>query len=553
MCRFFKKSTISTLFAIFLTCAQLPAMAAESYLYTGFPDSAAVYRITSDRPEFPTGYVFDGDKNISHFIIDPLRNYRFIKMVHEENFKKSPGYIYRQVFDGLADEADMGQGHAQHLDQRSQLIPDAAGQPVFRPVGAPFSAGPGQLVTEGIALAATEDDEVEKLVDKKWFRIPNGSWYQSWFPLSDRKPASYKIFYDCWEERTFSCVESLWRGFNPGMILERRVGAGIGRQLVRAVTDGAMEIPANSSDTVKIQYHGNCAVFHESVSGNAEGSLLVHTWSGRAPGQVYIDGQPYSDAPAFISQDSRRRFVGMRMSGYARRVYIMGTDILRDWLKGLSHESRVAECSDAVFVNVAGGDQTVVFVYSAPESKIYQFVLAEADEIKLERVLEPGFEVCAMHATANGDLYLATLEKVPAAFAEDEDYAAGFESTWIDEENQHSEEYLTEEEMQQKMAIKKDLTGRLVFSQTVFATLYAVYKNDTLLIQLGRVSLDKIFIARDFSFPSTSLKEVYVNINDLLKMARKPGNTLGEPYEKVPDFPDQYRRPEKIAISVITE
>ena len=551
--RRFLGKILASAFAATLFCSA-PAAAVESYLYLGFSDAAAVYRVTSARPEFPTGYVFEADKGVAHFIVDPLRNYRFVKMTSNESFKKSSGYIYRQVFDGLADEADMGKGHAQHQDKRSQLVPDAAGQPVFRPVGAPFSAGHGQLVTEGMAMAAIENNEVERLSDKKWFRIPNGSWYQTWFPVSEQSPRSYKIFYDSWEERPFSCVESLWRGFNPGLIFERQVGTGVDRQLVRAMTDGAMEVLADSQHAAKILQYGGCAVFHESTPGNAEGNLLVHTWAGRTPGHIFINGEPYSEPPAFVSQDATRRFIGMKMTGYARQIYILGSDILRDWLTAAGSADTVAECSDAVFVNIDGGDKATVFVYSAPQRKIYRFVLDGFGGVKLEKAFDPGFEVGAMHADSQGNLYLATIEKVPAVFAADEDYVAGFESMQIDEdENQQPDENISEEEIQQHMRIKRDLSGRLIFSQTAFATLYTVGNDDTLPVQLGRVSLNKTYAARDFTFPSTSLKEVYINIADLLKFAEKPGNTLGEPYENVPGFPDQYRQPEKIAISVVAD
>lgn len=551
--RKFAKQLFSIGIAAFCSfCA--PVYAGESYLYLGFKDVGKVYRLTSsDQNQLPTGYVFACESDADAFYVDQLQNYRFLKCSIDGEYRKVPGFIYRQVFDGLATDADWGQNHAQHQDQRSMLIPDAQNQPVFRPTGAPFSSGTGQLVTEGVAFAALEQGEFESTAGKKWFRIPNGSWYQTWFQTLNHPRPSFKIYYDRWEESDFICRESIWRGFVPGLILERQVAHGRSTRLVRAQIDGAMEImPGKEKVAELVGLHGFSA-FHQPGFTSGEGDLIVHTWSGKDSGRFSLNGNPHEEKPVFASQAADRRFVGILAGGNANFIAVMGTDILHTWLKACQYEAPQAECTGAAFLTATDASVNRVFVYSKPDDCIFCFSIGHevSDQIELVRTIKLPFAVRAMTVDKSANLHLAAVEMVPVSFESRENLATGFESLQINEEQAIlGDEQLSEDEFQKRKAIKRDFSGRFVFSQTGNAVLYVIYDGQTTPVKIDQVFLDKKFFARDFLIKNQSLKDLNIGISELLDMAEKPGNSLAEMHDDVPGFPDQYQQPQKVLIAV---
>ena len=464
-----------------------------------------------------------------------------------------PGYIYRQVFDGLGVEADWGIDHAQHQDQRDSIIPESAGQPVFRPVGAPFSSGTGQLVTEGVAFASLEEGEFAATEGKKWFRIPNGSWYQTWFPVDKQSKPSLKIFFDRWEERDYACRESIWRGFVPGQVFERQVASGSERKLIRAQTDGAMEIIAGHEKFSEFTGKHGFSSFHRPGFASGEGDLIVYTWSGRDPGRFYLNGSVHEEKPNFLSLAGDKRFVGLINTGNSQTLTVIGTDILREWLQMCEVEFQTAECTMAVFSTSADGIENRIFVYSEPQKSIYCFALGQgkSDVVKLLNVIKLAFTAKAMSADRSGNIYLAALETTPASFDNPEDLVAGYESLQIDgEQALLGDVTLNEEELQKRKAIRHDLSGRFVFSQTGYAALYVIYEGQITPVPVNRVFLDKTFYARAFMLKNVSLKELQISSSELIALAEKPGNSLAEMQGNVPGFPDQYREPKRILIAI---
>ena len=551
-------------FARLITAATLvysafcaPAGAFESYMYLGYKDTGKVYRLsTGDQNQLPTGFIFACDPGAEAFMVDKLRNYRFLNLVPDGEFIRTPGHIYRQVFDGLAVDADRGRhGHSQHQDQRDGLIPGSAGQPVFRPAGAPFSAGPGHPVGDAIARAGLSEGEYAPVEGRNWYKIPNGSWYQTWFPVEQPASESYKIFYDCWQEQKFFCHEAIWRGFVPGKVFERTAGNGTSRRFVRVAIDGAMEKLSDKGYGPEIENRPGFAFYHDRSGSTGEGDLLVHTWTGADAGLFFINGEPTSFQPVMASKSPSSRFVGMNISGSSRSIYVVGTDILQSWLRDNNIDQTTGECSLAVFCNVDEGRQTRVFIYSAPEKKIYCFSLNENGILKARylKTIVPELPVQAMHADGSGNLYIAGVEMSPPALADSADFAAGFESLQINEEAAMLGETLSEDEFQKKLNVRADLTGRIIFSQTGNAVLMMVYEGDSIPVTIGRAFLSKKYVARDFSLKNQSLKELHLPPAELLRLTEKPGNTLAELQGNVPGFPDEFVQPEKLLISVHEE
>ena len=538
-----------------LLALNAPVCADDSYLYLSFADVGRVYRVSSDdQNQYPTGFIFDCEKAVQAFFVDQLRNFRFLKSTAGNEFQKTTGFIYRQVFDGTAIEADWGRGHAQHQDQRGELVPGMEARPVFRPEGAPFSAGNGLLVTEGVALLGLDAGEFMTTPGRKWFRIPNCSWYQTWFPLAGH-PDSFKIFYDCWEERVLNCRETIWRGAVPGIVFERQVASGSERRMIRAITDGAMEKLDEYPGLAEILSMQGFSAFHRPGPVSGEGELLVHTWAGRNDDRFFLNGAECELKALFISRSPGYRAAGIMKIGAADVVTVIGSDVLSAWLKtcGLTVEN--AECSMAAFSSSADGTNSCVYVYSRPGRQIYQFRLGdvEAGKVELLNTIGLPWDIMAMQADAKGNLYLGTLEFMPSALKNSGDFVNGFESLQVDEENATGTLGISEEEFIKKQSIKRDLSGRFIFSQTGNAVVYVIYKGQTQVQQVNSIFLDKKFFARECVLKNVSMQDLHVNVAQLLKIAEKPGNSLADLHGSVPGFPDQYRQPEGMLIAVRSE
>lgn len=547
---FFRLLTVGML-VLCLYCA--PVSALETFLYVGYPDSGRVYRVTtSDENQFPVGYLFAAGP-AEAFFVDQLKNFRLMKSSPAETFKPVSENIYRQVFAGTALAADWGNGHAQHQDQRSLISPDEAGKAVFRPTGAPFSAGLGQPAVEEIAKASLQTGECESVAGKNWYRIPNASWYQTWFSREDQHRPSYKIYFDVWEKGESVCVESFWRGYHPGKALERTAAICVDKRFRRAQINGAMELINRDNEIGELPYFGGKSFLHIPAGKAGEGDLLVYNWAGKDPGNFFLNGQHCDEQPVVESKTANRRFAGCGFTpGGTRRIYVMGTDILQMWLQSTGMEADQAECTQAVFAFFPDNLRTMAVVYSARQNCVYRFFIDEANGGKIMKpeVISVKIKPCSIYLDAYGNLYLATIEKRPEAFSNPEDYVAGFETLEYSGNKALQTNLHDELAISKNMHLKRDIAGRLVFSQTSNAALYVVNAGQSELNWLGNVFLDKTYFSRNFSFKNISENELSGSITDVLKIAKKPENTITEINGDVPGFPDQFREPMSLFISV---
>lgn len=537
-----------------LFCAPLHAF--EVFLHVGYQNSAQVYRIVStDEHQNPVGYMFEAEP-ADAFFVDRMKNFRFLKGHSEDTFKPVTGYIYRQVLDGTGVAADWSNDHSQHQDQRAQISPDEEGRPVFRPTGAPFSSGPGQPVTEGIAMAALQPGECEAVVGKKWYKIPNASWYQTWFSLPGQARPSYKIYLDVWEEREYGCVESIWRGYPPGKVLERPVGTCLEKRFRRAQISGAMELIDRDSQSLELLKFGGRSMFHLPGTRPGEGELFVYTWAGNSPGRFFVNGHFCVDSPVFESQAADQRFAGCGFSpAGARRLYVVGTDILQVWLQASGIEAPLAECSKVVFTPCSNILRTGIFVYSEPENRLYCFTMNDSADgvMPRPRIIELNFKPASLNADINGDLYLTAIEKSPRTLESAADFIAGFETLEHSINASYTAAPLKEEELARQLDERKDVEGRMVFSQTGNAVVYVLKKGQANPERLASVFLDKTYFSRGFNFKNVSERELYGSIADVLKIAEKPENGVTELKGDVPGFPDQFREPANLFTSVFSD
>lgn len=543
---------ILAMLTVFASSLGSIVLADEAYVLLSYSDSSKVYRVTtSDEFKFPTGYMFACEP-AEEFYVDTLKNFRLLNSVETEDFVPLPGYIYRQVFDDSAMAADFGSGHSQHQDSRGMIKENQAARPVFRPIGAPFSAGPGKLVNESLALTSLSGNECELVPGKNWYQIPNSSWYQSWFSADKAKHSSYTIFFDSWEERKMSYVESFWRGYVAGKALERNVGAFAERRLLRARVDGAMEIMDNDRDLKEVMRSGGKLTFLVSPSIPGEGELYFYTWLGSGSGKLLLNGKK---AGAFIATESRdkyRRFAGLSYGHLnEKRVHVIGSDVVQKWLRLRKMPYEGVDCSLAAFSFDDVNKNLVAFVYSTSHACLYRFVIDEADNgevIGCEKI-GLGFQPQSMVCTKNGNLYLTALEVKPADFASNESLIAGFEALHVDPDKLQPP-VEKEEDINSQQDVKRDQKGLIIFAQTHFAGLHLLRAGQKELTKAGEIFLDKEYACCDFSIKDVSNKEMAGGITAILKLAAAKGNSMSEIRHDVPGFPDQHRRPERVLASV---
>lgn len=537
-----RKST----FIILLLCGLVtsPAFAYEVFIYLGYENGGRVHRVLSlDELNSPVGYLFECAE-AEGFAVDTLKNFRFINLKADGSFKPAAGYIFRQVFDGSAAEADSGKNGRQTSDERGKIADFLAARPVFRPVGSPYSAGCGKPAGESLALASFLGEEVDRITGKNWYQLPNGSWYQSW--LNDGSPdkPSYRIIFDRWEERKISFIDSFWRGYVAGLAHEREAGSGYEKRLMRAEVDGAMELMDGKIGLSEIARYQGHAFMHVPAGVPAEGDLYVYTWNGAMPGRLYQNGKLSGARMHTESRDRNNRFL---VYGYdnlgERRLYAFGTDILKQWLQIKGLETENADCSLAVSYHDPAEKITRVYAYSPGRRCVYEIKVNERiiAEVLSVRAVPVDFEPMSLYCDARGIVYATAVERRPETFNSKEQLVAGYEAMYIDGDDSEPEK--SEEEIQKRARVKRDLHGRLVFARTHFAVLHCLFNNADTFVRNGEVYLDKDYQYCTFALANTSIEDLYGGINDILDLTGKPGNSMSELKTNVPGFPDQFKKP----------
>lgn len=531
------------------------AGAAETFFFIGYSDSAKVFRVsTGNEQQRPVGYLFACEP-AEAFFVDSIQNFRMFRALSKSDFAPSAGYLFRQVFDGSAFSADYGSGHAQHQDQRGLIQHDQAGRPVFRPVGAPFSAGPGRSVNAALAIASLADEEVEILPGKNWYQIPNSGWYQSWFYAGKTGLPSYTIFLDRWEERKIAYVESFWRGYVPGKAFEREVGSFTERRLLRARVDGAMELVAGDREIKEQMRLSGKTVLHVPTAEPGEGNLYFYTWHGSASGRLFVDGQKCLSRVMTESRDKNRRFAGMSygVSG-EKRIYVIGTDILRDWLKQKGLTSENVDCSLAAFFYNNNNRQFEVFTYSESQKCLFRVLIDESagGVVTDIKKIALDFKPQSMTCDASGNLHIAALEVQPVDFSSRESMITGFEAVNLDS-GIDSDKPASEEELKLRAETRRDMTGQLVFARTHRAVLYILAAEQFEFTRAGEIFLDKDYSCCDISLHQVSEKDMAGGITDILNLCSRPGNSISAVRGNVPGFPDQHQRPECVLTSVLND
>ena len=562
---------------LLFTWLSRPVFAEQVYADLVFEDSNEIYRIKTDNESIsPIGLVYTKDNRSLDFFIDIINNHRFVfkKNNLEKEYKSVVHNIYRQVFDGAKSDSDRGRlGNPTCFDSRDELIEGEKGKPVYRTQSVVFSIGPGQIIEESVAEKELYKGEYDSIEDKNWYSIPNGSWFQTWFSASSASNISYDIFYDRWEEKEDDYMEEVWRGDSLFRAFERNIGIVPTRRLLRAKVDGALEKIENGELKVVTEMPYKTSFFMLPGMYNKESKIGCYYWVGNKEGKFYISGAKKDIKPIYESKDEEKRFAcyGTAITGI-RKYYILGTDILKQWLSRFGFPTEKAECTKVTFIALEKSLKTLIYIYSQRESCLYRFIISEEDGINigLPKKINLDFNIATMSVTENGTLYIASEIKVQPKPELDKLDGIEMETNMILDSNNNesdSESFKKlnnkslEEDTDENLIERNNLLNFLSCEANCQLILSRAYYQKFYKLSFGNEKIDKLdyelllgkqFYASNLYFKKISLARLNGNLETLLEEAKKPGNKASEIISDVPGYLNSLKIPKSIHIAVFS-
>ncbi len=524
--------------------------ATEAYLLINYADSAKVYRIATNNEYFlPLGYAF-ACSPAKTFFVDPSKNYRLGQLAEETSFKAAPGYLFRQVMDKNID----GNSYSQHQDQRNRIAPEQEATLVYRPTGAPFSAGPGKKAGESVAMASMLDDEHPAKPGKQWYQIPNGSWYQTWNRINNNGKNTYELLFDTVEERKVNYLEEYWRGHVPGRALKGSFGYLTEKRLLRAKVDASMELINGDNKVHEILKLRGMAVAHTFSQRPGESDVYLYTWNGNSSGRLFVNNAPAKLQLKVESRDKTNRFCVISYDKARNPVIrILGSDVINSLLKQKNMMGEKPVCTKLASHFDYNTDKTTIYAFSTNNVTLFKIVLDEAkngEPCEIEKITLP-FTPASMVCDQNGKLFVVALETVPEDFSSRENLIKGFEALNVESSKDEKNE-LSEAEIEAQIAITRNISGQIIFSRSHFASLFTLEPESQEFIRGYQVFLDKDYSSCDFFLKNASNKHLIEGIEKILATGQKPGNSIGKVKAGAAGFPDQFVKPDGLLTAVYT-
>ena len=552
-----------------MSCFLSPVFSDEVCVGFNFEKSHEIYRVKTDNESVnPVGWFLTTENQIRGYYIDEIKNHRFIYKQEEteEKFETSEGCLYRQVFDGAVEKSDLGRlGHQTCFDARDKLVPGENGKNVYRTTSVVFSGGPGDKTDESKAKENLFPKECEIIENKNWYAIPNGSWYQTWFPISSGTNVSYDIYYDRWEEKKNVYLEEVWRGDSLYKAFDRQVGNIPLKRLLRAKVDGSLEEIDNGklNSILEIPYKTS---FYMLPGGyNKESKIGCYYWCNNNKGNFSIEGANIEVEPIFESSEPESRFIcyGTAITGL-RKYYILGTDVLKQWLKQYSFPIDKCECSKVAFVSLENSFKSMIFVYSEPESCIYRFIIDEDNDINvgLPKKIKIDFNVAAMVVSQKGSLYLIPEVEVKAKPDIDNLDGIEMESCAViktdkefpglnsnEGDSNHNESFEERAKMLSLLSCNADCN--LILSRAYYQKFYELPFGSDVVNKLEyEMFLGKEYYSCKISFKNIRMSKLDAKLDVLLEESKKPGNQVSQIEDKVPGYDNTLRIPESCYLAV---
>ncbi|MGM0599826.1 MAG: hypothetical protein ACQETH_08440 [Candidatus Rifleibacteriota bacterium] len=518
------------------------AHASEVFLMLVNKNKGKVYRMKTDNQvRRPLGYFFACDA-ADDFYIDNFKDFRMLRCEQTEFSNKCESSIFRQVNDSEIKNKKL----LIHNDQRNQLIEGSLAMPVFCHRSYPLGAGPGVPVKAEIALNSIAENILQTIDNKQWYRIPNGSWYRTWLKPQHNEDG-YLVYYDEWREQPLEIKESFWRGEFPGKAVERGVFELSSKSLFRIAVNENLQInPQFPSKFTVARTNERFSSFFKPGKNLNKGELLLYSWEKNEPGKFEVIGSDDNFSKAFESISSHKRFAAI---GH-KKIFVIGSDILKKWLYEAGIDNEKAESTLACFKEGADGKSVLVAVYSEPDSTLFKFRYNEElnvldpNVVSIKLDLKPD----AISFDKNANLLVAAVEENEVEFFKNVQPGYEVETTYFNSEVPLGK-FSEEKNAYVDVNIPEALDGGFIFSQGYHENLYLVDKNTSKFSLLHSINLKKNYFCREFTLYNASEKVLGMDYEELMKVARKSGNYLSEIKTEVPDFPDQFKKPEKVFIA----
>lgn len=401
----------------------------ECYLLIGEGASAlrGVYRLNNPAAN-PAKYynnnrVIPGGSinNTLGFNVDLNRKiYTFTEQV-ESTWQVSSAPLYRQVLDGgvTADQADYGYHSYIHYDHRSWNKGDIyrtgpVGRDIHRDGGGSWSgfksAGPGTEVAGDYTStlpSMTGAASLGKVDGKKWYQIPNASWYSNWKtgsadPMGDYGKKSngkygylyngfntfYYVFGDKVQEKNHNYKLWTWNPNDPekdtpsytkntGDTVAVTKEEKISRNVYAGCLDGCGG--ASGSGSAQPLPMLNDIAFQPPLKDSSSRTYFYSRTKGGTNGKVTINNSAYnpgSGNPLIGLKDSTDTFwlcISLRNVS-TDYVYCLGTTVIKDWYKQAFGSAPSNMNITAVTVSNQWDQQGgIVYAYDKANKKIYKF------------------------------------------------------------------------------------------------------------------------------------------------------------------------------------
>ena len=413
----------------------------ECYLLIGEGDKAlrGVYRLNNPAANppkyFDNNQVIPGTSinNTLGFNVDLNRKiYTFTEQV-EATWQVSSSPLYRQVLDDgvTADQADYGYHSYIHYDHRSWNKGDIyrtgpVGRNIHKDGGGTWSgfksAGPGIEVAGDYTStlpSMTGAASLGKVDNKKWYQIPNASWYSNWKtgsadPMGDYKSGKgylyngfntfYYVFGDKVEEKNHNYKLWTWTpsdaevdtpsySKNTGDTVAVTKEQKISRNVYAGCLDGCGG--ASGSGSAQPLPMLNDIAFQPPLKDQGSRTYFYSRTKGGTDGKVTKNNSAYnpgSGNPLIGLRDNTDTFwlcISLRNVS-TDFVYCLGTTVIKDWYTQAFGSAPSNMNITAVTVSNQWDQQGgIVYAYDKQNKKIYKFERKETSgtPISKERFL----------------------------------------------------------------------------------------------------------------------------------------------------------------------
>jgi len=295
-----------------------------------------------------------------------------------------------------------------------------------------MSSGLGVPAKAETAINSIAENVLHVRKNKKWYRIPNGSWYRTWVK-AEHNDDCYLIYYDEWREQPLQIAESFWRGEFPGKAVEREVMKLDSKSLFRIAVNENLQInPQFPAEFKAASSKERLSSFFKPGKGYDKGKLLLYSWKKNEPGKLEVPGNDDNFSKAFESNSSSKRFAAI---GH-KKVFVIGSDILKKWLFEAGINNAETECTLACFKNVSDGKSVLIAVYSEPDSILFKFRYNEELNVLDPNVtsLKLDLKPDAICFDENANLLIAAVEKDEVKFFKNVQPGYEVETTYFNAE-----------------------------------------------------------------------------------------------------------------------